>query len=265
VEFFAHYLKGEAPPLEWPRAKVYITGINRWREYYEYPPEAAEETSFYLASGGSANTMEGDGTLEWSTPGRQPTDGYTFDPKEPVPSSIAGEALGIDRRPIQRREDVLVYTSDVLEDTVEITGSVLVELYAATDARDTDFTAVLTDVYPDGRAVALGIGPEGIIRARYRNGLDHTELVTPGSVEKYTIDLAHIGHAFLPGHRIRLEISSSSYPAYNPNQNTGNPVATDTEWRKALQTIHHDRAYPSRLILPVVPNPPEDSEGGGDS
>jgi len=263
VEFFDHYLKGETPAPEWPRAKIYVTGVNVWREYDEYPPKAIEETGLYLSSDGGANTLEGDGTLEWSAPGAQPTDGYTFDPKNPVPSDIAGEALGIDRRPIQRRPDVLVYTSAELEETVEISGPVMAELYAATNARDTDFTATLSDVFPDGRAVALGIGPGGIIRARYRHGLDHTELVTPGKVEKYTIDLAHIGHAFLPGHRIRLEISSSSYPAYNPNQNTGNPVATDTEWRTAQQAIHHDRRYPSRLILPVIPTPSESGTAGG--
>jgi len=265
LEFFDHYLKGEAPPLEWPRARVYVTGLDQWREYDEYPPAAASSRALYLASEGAANGLDGDGTLVWSAPGGQPTDVFTFDPQHPVPSDIAGQQHGIDRRPIQRRDDVLVYTSGELKEAVEITGPVTVELYAATDAPDTDFTATLTDVYPDGRAVALGIEPTGIIRARYRHGLDRIELVTPGSVERYTIDLSHIGHAFLAGHRIRLEISSSAYPAYNPNQNTGNPVATDTEWHVAGQTIHHDQQYPSRLILPVVPNRPSDEMGGGGS
>ncbi len=253
LAFFDRYLKGAAQEFDHPRARVYVTGANEWRDFDEYPPAQVESRSLYMQSGGRANSLTGDGRLSWDAPSEQPPDRFTYDPHHPVPSSIGGEVLAADRRPIERRDDVLVYTSDELTDAVEIIGPVSVELYAATDARDTDFTANIMDVYPDGRAVKLGSRTSGIIRARYRNGYERTELVTPGKTERYTIQLGHIGHAFLPGHRIRIEISSSAAPAYNPNQNTGNPVATDTEWKIAHQTIYHDRARPSRLLLPWMP------------
>ena len=126
-------------------------------------------------------------------------------------------------------------------------------IHAATDGLDTDFTAKLVDVHPDGRALKLGWWDAAAIRARYRNGFEAEELLTPGQEEEYRIKLGHIGHTFLPGHRIRLEVSSSAYPFFAPNPNTGNPVATDTEWRVAQQTVFHDARRPSRLILPVMP------------
>jgi putative CocE/NonD family hydrolase len=134
---------------------------------------------------------------------------------------------------------------------LEVIGSIVVDLQAASDALDTDFTAVLSDVGPDGRALMLG-PLVGIRRARYRNGYDREELLTPGKAEHLRIELFDIAHSFQPGHRIRLEISSSAAPAYTPNQNTGNPVATDTEWTTAHQTIYHDRARASAITLPVV-------------
>ena len=128
-------------------------------------------------------------------------------------------------------------------------GRVVIEFHAATDARDTDFVASIMDVHPDGRAVNLGPNI-GVVRARYRNGFDREELLTPGEVARYEIDLGHIGHSFEPGHRIRIDLTSSAYPAIAPNQNTGNPVATDTEWNTANQIIFHNREYPSRIVLP---------------
>jgi putative CocE/NonD family hydrolase len=168
-----------------------------------------------------------------------------------VPSSLGGANYAYDRRPIQRRDDVLVYTSDVLTDPVEVIGNIQVLLQAASDARDTDFTAVITDVYPDGRSLILG-PTVGIRRGRYRHGPGREELLTPGKVETFPIELYDIAHRFEPGHRIRIEISSSSAPHFNPNQNTGNPVATDTEWRVARQTVYHDRGRASSIRLPVL-------------
>ncbi len=255
LAFFDRYLKGTAEGYDEPRAKVYVTGSNAWREFTAYPPPEARAQRMYLHSGGQANSLVGDGTLSWTAPSQESRDAYTYDPHNPVPSNIGGAAQAVDRRPIQRRDDVLVYTSDVLDAPIDVIGSVTVELHAATDARDTDFTAVISDVYPDGRVVSLG-PTIGVIRARYRNGYEQTELVTPGQVEKYEINLRDIGHTFLPGHRIRIDISSSAYPLYNPNQNTGNPVATDTEWNVAHQIIYHDRNHPSAIVLPVVPSKP---------
>jgi uncharacterized protein len=147
---------------------------------------------------------------------------------------------------------VLVYSSAVLEKPLTIAGRVFVELHAATDARDTDFTAKLVDVHPDGTAARLG--PKiGVIRARFRQGYDKERLLTPGRFERYRIELFDVGHTFRPGHRIRLEVSSSAYPAIAPNPNTGNPVATDTETRVAHQQVRHDRRAASHLLLPVLP------------
>ena len=133
-------------------------------------------------------------------------------------------------------------------------GRISVKLYAASDALDTDFTAKLLDVYPDGCAIRLGTLPIGVVRARYRHGYNSPEPLTPGRTEEYRIDLFDVGHAFLPGHRVRLEVSSSAVPFVSANQNTGNPLATDTEWRVAHQTIYHDRQRPSHVSLPVMPN-----------
>ncbi|HEV8196489.1 MAG TPA: CocE/NonD family hydrolase, partial [Gemmatimonadales bacterium] len=147
--------------------------------------------------------------------------------------------------------DVLVYSGDVLKEAIEVIGGVVVDLQASSDALDTDFTAVLSDVFPDGRALKLG--PEvGIRRGRYRNGYQREELLTPGQVEHFPIELFDLAHRFLAGHRIRLEISSSAVPIYSPNQNTGNPVATDTTWKVAHQTIYHDRTRVSSITLPVM-------------
>ncbi len=148
---------------------------------------------------------------------------------------------------------MLVYTSEILDEALEIIGNVAVELFAASDARDTDFTAKLVDVYPDGRAVRLGPVNSGIVRARFRDGFGPEKLLSPGKVERYRISLLEIGHTFLPGHQVRLEISSSAYPQVLPNQNSGNPIETDTEWHVAHQTIQHNRAFPSAVVLPVFP------------
>lgn len=213
-------------------------------------PASSTPTKLYLTSGGRANTRNGDGRLATGGPQDSPPDQFTYDPKKPVPASMTDQA--IDRQKLQDRDDVLVYTTDVLPEPLEIIGKVTVELQAATDARDTDFTATLSDVGPDGRAIQLG-ARIAIRRGRYRNGYAKEELLTPGKVETFPIELFDMAHQFKAGHRIRLEISSSATPYYNPNQNTGNPVATDTLWKVARQTIHHDRARASSITLPMMP------------
>ncbi len=251
LAFFDHFLKGSADSYDQPRARVYVMGAEEWREFDRYPPADAQPTDLFLSSGGRANSIAGDGALAWSAPeGDTPPDRFTFDPQRPVPDAVGVMPLGEDRTPLQRRDDVLVYTSEVIDEAVEIVGKVVIEFHAATDARDTDFVATIMDVYPDGRAVKLG-PITGVVRARYRNGFDREELLTPGEVARYEIDLGHIAHSFEPGHRIRIDMTSSAYPHVAPNQNTGNPVATDTEWNTARQIIHHSREYPSRIILPV--------------
>ena len=255
LEFLDHYLKGTAEKYERPKSRLYITGANEWREYDAYPPREAKEVRFYLHSGGNANTLDGDGGLGPKPGISKDTDKFTFDPKNPVPTYVTDTMaiVAIDHRMVESRDDVLVYTSDLLDEPIDVVGNVHVELYAASDALDTDFTAKILEVFPDGRAIRLGSPTIGVIRARYRHGMDKEVLLTPGKVEKYIIDLLEIGHQFSKGNRIRIEISSSSHPMYAPNQNTGNPVATDIEWNIAHQTIHHDKQYPSALVLSVTP------------
>jgi len=253
TEFLDFYLKGTADSYDRPKSRLYITGANEWREYDAYPPNEAKEVRFFLQSGGHANTLDGDGKLSLETADSQSPDKYTFDPKNPVPSFIDEKLTGIDHRSIEAREEVLVYTSKVLEAPLDVVGNVHVELYASSDALDTDFTAKILDVQPDGRALRIGAPAGGALRARYRFGFEKEVLLTPGKVEKYVIDLEEFGHCFLPGHRIRIEISSSAHPMYTVNQNTGNPVATDIEWNIAHQTIYHDEQHPSVLVLSVTP------------
>jgi len=252
--FFDHCLKSDEADFEFPRARIYVTGENQWHDFDYYPPAAVRNRRLYLSSGGRANSLQGDGRLSWDLPSDdQAVDQFTFDPHDPVPSALDGEGLPFDHRPIERRDDVLVYTSEVLDEPLEVIGRSWVELYAASDARDTDFTAKILDVYPDGRAVKLGPLPVGVARARYRNALERPELLTPGSVERYRIDLFDFAHMFLPGHRVRIEISSSAYPFIAPNQNTGNPIATDMEWKVAHQTVYHRQSHPSHVVLSVAP------------
>ena len=252
LAFFDRYLR-QLPGLpDLPRVQVYVTGLNRWRRFETYPV-AADTQRFFLASSGKANTLNGDGVLSRNSPRRRgPFDSYVYDPTDPIVMTFPGAFWGADRRKTQARQDVLVYTSAQLKSPLQIIGPVFLELYAASDARDTDFTASLSDVYPDGRAISLGPLPFGILRARYRHGFEKTELLSPGKPDLFRIELGHVAHEFLAGHRIRVEVSSSAAPLINPNQNTGNPVATDTEWRRATQTVFHDRRLPSALILPVV-------------
>ncbi|MFC2164133.1 CocE/NonD family hydrolase [Acidobacteriota bacterium] len=253
LAFFNHYLKGSTPEFNHPRVKIYLTGSNKWLEMDDYPPPEVLYKPLYFHSGGKANTLIGDGLLSWEAPKKEPPDKYTYNPKNPVPSFVGGSMYAVDNRVIERRDDVLVYTTEELKKQTTVLGRVFVYLHAASDALDTDFTAKILDVYPDGRAVNLGPQSLGIRRARYRNGYDKEELLTPNKPEKFKIELFDIGHTFLPGHKIRIEISSSSYPRFNPNQNTGNPVATDTEWKIAHQTIFHDSQRPSHVLLSVFP------------
>jgi len=234
-----------------PRVRIYVTGSNEWRSYNEFPLRNATPLRLYFSSRGKAQTLQGNGVLAKGGGRNEIADQYVFDPKDPVPVSWVG--YGADRREVQSRADVLVYTTEPLEKKLEAIGDVFVELYAASDARDTDFTAVVSDVQPDGRALQLGPRLVGIVRARYREGMSRPpSLLTPGKIEGYTIQIGTLAHAFLPGHRIRVEISSSAYPMFNPNQNTGNPIATDTQWQTATQRIFHDAEHPSALVLPVV-------------
>jgi len=252
LAFFDRFLKQTADRFAFPRARVYVTGSNRWLELSDYPGQAIEHRALYMHSGGSANSLRGDGRLSWNAPDAESADSYVYDPSNPVRPK-ADEGPGADQRYIEGRQDVLIYTTDNLSQPITILGKVVLCLFAATDAADTDFTARLLDVDENGLSLPLGPGI-GIIRARYRSGYDHPESVAPNKIAEYQIELFDIGHTFLPHHRIRIEISSSYAPEYDPNSNTGDTVAVDTGRRVAHQTIYHQRAAASKVVLPVFPN-----------
>jgi putative CocE/NonD family hydrolase len=250
LAFFDRYLRGEDTGEQLPdRCKLYVTGSNQWQVFQNYPPDEVEYRPLYLSSDGAANTLDGDGHLSWAQPAYEAPDRYTYDPDIPV---ISSDLFPQDRRPIQKRTDVLVYTTDALEEPLTVIGPVVVNLYAASDCVDTDFVAHLLDVFPDGRAVPPALTVPSVLRARYRKGMDRTVPLTPNQPEAFTIRLPNVGHTFLPGHRVRIEISSSMYPAIHPNPNTGNAIATDTESRIAHQTVYHDGEHPSHVLLPVL-------------
>ncbi len=192
--------------------------------------------------------------------GRYDSDGefefYVYEPEHPVPTlggriSTNPKLQGPrDRQALQERQDILVYTSEPLEEDLEVTGPVELKLYAASSAVDTDFTAALTDVYPDGRAILIC---EGIRRASFRESLEHPTPIEPGKIYEYAISLWATSNVFKAGHRIRVEVSSSDFPRYARNLNTGNRSGMSAEMLKARQTIHHSKQYPSRLVLPVIP------------
>ncbi len=262
MQWFDQFLKGkDTPLLSQPPVRVFVMGVNRWREGRDWPPPAHPER-FYLESRGHANTLAGDGRLRLRAPATpaaaaNASDRFLFDPRDPVPT--AGGAVCCnpkvfpwgpqDQRAVEQRRDVLVYTTAPLPADLEVVGPVRVVLYAATSARDTDFTAKLVDVLPDGRTRNL---TDGILRLRYRQSLENPELAQPGEIYKMTIDAGVTGNVFLKGHRIRMEISSSNFPRFDRNPNTGYPVADATELRPASQTIYHDARRPSYLLLPVL-------------
>lgn len=253
IRWFDYWLKGKPNGIKktspW---RIFVMGENKWRDEPAWPLERAEEKILYLASGGQANTPTGDGSLV-STPAKPGMDQFTYDPNDPVPS-LHGPALQVcptDQRPLAKRRDILVYQTPPLKERVEITGNPKVELYAASSAPDTDFFARLVDVAPDGMARDISLG---MVRARYRKGLDRPELIEPGKVVKYTIQMDPTSNAFLPGHRIRLDITSSDFPNYDRNHNTATDQNADATLKVAKQTIHHGGDVATRVILPWIPN-----------
>lgn len=251
--FFDVFLKQSGGRYEKPRARVFVTGSNRWRELTDYPVPGTESKKLYLHSAGQANTRDGNGTLSWMAPGVEPADHYVYDPAHPVvypEADLAGPGDGT--RSNETRTDVLVYTSDPLTEPLDVIGSVVVNVIAASDGKDTDFTANLVDVGPDGRIFRLGPQAVGMRRARFRKGPEREIPLTPGVADTMPILLYDVAHTFLAGHRIRLEVSSSAAPNFVPNSNTGNPIATDTEHRVAAQTVYHTAGKASHVVLPIV-------------
>jgi len=235
--------------------KLFVMGINQWRDEQEWPLARTKYIPYYFHSSGQAHTGAENGGISTEKPGDETSDTYIYDPLNPVPTNGGGTLFaGVnsmgprDQREIEQREDVLVYTSEPLQEPLEVTGLIKVKLWAKTDAQDTDFTAKLVDVFPDERAINL---TDGIVRAKYRKGEWQEESVKDQIIE-YEIDLWATSNVFLPGHRIRVEISSSNFPRFDPNLNTGKTMITSKTAVKACQTIYHSNEHPSHILLPVI-------------
>ncbi|MEE3232814.1 MAG: CocE/NonD family hydrolase [Candidatus Latescibacterota bacterium] len=252
ITWFDYQLSMSKDPLNMSRVKIFVMGENRWRDENEWPLARTQYTSFYLHSNGAANSLDGDGLLNTAVPkGEETPDTYTYNPLDPVPSAggaMLGPRSGVRlQNTIESRYDILVYTTTILSDPVEVTGPVSTILYVSTDVPSTDFTAKLVDVHPDGRAYNVC---DGILRRDYKPTQNSEKIPV-----KIDIDLWPTSHVFQKGHRIKFEISSSNFPRFDRNTNTGAFMPTASETVTANQTIFHSRQYPSRLILPIIPRP----------
>ncbi|HNP34211.1 MAG TPA: CocE/NonD family hydrolase [Woeseiaceae bacterium] len=258
--FLDHYLKNEKSDAfkKLPRVQYYTLGENNWKTDEDWPPAHAKAKRYYLASSGEANSLFGDGRLEDKRVSGEPSDSFQYDPMNPVPAlgggvccnSDAAKGGSFDQRGIEARADVLVYTSEPLGKDLEVTGSIHPVLYVSSSAKDTDFTVKLVDVYPDGTAYNVD---DTIFRARYRNGYDKPEMMQSGEVYEIRLTAMTTSYLFKEGHRLRVEVSSSKFPQYARNLNTGGNNYDETEGVEALNTVWHSAEHPSYIELSVVP------------
>ena len=241
-----------------PPVMIFVMGVDEWRREADWPLPDTQYHPYYLHSSGGANTLHGDGTLSTEPPGDESSDVYLYNPLRPVPTVggqvilPGGNAMGPrDQCEVESRDDVLVFSTPVLEGAIEVTGPIELRLFVSSSATDTDFTGKLVDVHPDGRAMIL---TEGILRARYRNSFTDPALMEPGTVYELRLNLWATANVFLPGHRIRLEVSSSNFPRFDRNSNTGGVIASESrdQYQPAINRIFHDASHPSNLILPII-------------
>jgi uncharacterized protein len=262
LRWFDYWLKGiDNGITSMPKVQYYLMGKNEWRSAPEWPVPGVRYVSYQLGSAGEANGRDGDGVLGPAIVTRAGRDRFSYDPANPVPSrggtvcctgNPKDQPGAFDQSDIETRPDVLVYTSPALEQGLEVVGPVKTVLYVSSDARDTDITVKLTDVLPDGRSFNV---LEGIQRLRYRNGFERQVWMEPGKIYKIEIDLHATAHYFAPGHRIRLDVSSSSFPLYDRNLNTGGKNYDETAWVKAENVIYHSPRYSSHIVLPLLGSP----------
>ena len=251
VRWFDHWLKGVENGVERdPRVRLFILGANEWRTYEDWPIPGAAPTPFYFHSGGRANTLLGDGGLSLNAPADEPADRYDYDPADPVNVLWKLADGPVDDRIPSIRQDVLCYTSEVLIEPVEAVGRASVVLYAASSARDTDWHVRLCDVHPDGSAHFL---VHGMLRARFRESFEEPHFLEPNEIYRFEFGLDAVGIRFLPGHRIRVEVTSSWFPEYDRNTNSGAPNNfLDDQFVVANNTIYHDAEHPSHIVLPLI-------------
>jgi uncharacterized protein len=258
--WFDHFLKGEKNGVleTMPKVRYYTMGINKWQSSDTWPPRGAQTMSFFLSSGGKANTLSGDGALMDAAPAADNPDRFEYDPMNPTPSyggnvcctgnAVAGGAF--DQRKMEERPDILVYSTEPLKEGVEVSGPIELTLYVSSDAKDTDFTVKFIDVYPDGRAYNLD---ETIQRMRYRNGYDKPlAWMEAGKVYKVTLQPMVTSNYFEAGHRIRIEVASSNFPRFDRNLNTGGKNYDESQGVVARNAVHHSKQYPSELKITVV-------------
>jgi uncharacterized protein len=258
--WFDHFLKGEDNHVleNQPRVRYYTMGLNKWQTSDTWPPEGAQPMTLYLGSGGMANSLNGDGALADALPSSDHPDHFVYDPMNPVPSyggnvCCTGNAVtggAFDQRKMEVRSDILVYTSEPLRDGIEVSGPIEATLYVSSDAKDTDFTVKVIDVLPDGTAYNLD---ETIQRVRYREGYDKPPVwMEPGKVYKVTLSPMNTSNYFAAGHRVRIEVSSSNFPRFDRNLNTGGNNYDEVKGVVAHNAVHHSAQYPSQVVLTVV-------------
>ena len=255
LQFLSHWLCDAEADI--PVATYFMMGINQWRQAESWPPPGTQIDRLYLHSSGKANSRSGDGKMRWNAAEAGAQDSYTYDPHNPVPSvggrfyELGGSIPGpFEQRDVETRADVLVYTGETVTETLEIAGPVRLRVHAASSAVDTDFMVKLCDVDEDGNSYNIA---DGFVRCRWRDGTDALSWLVPGEITELEIDLGVVAHAFLPGHKLRLQLTSSCFPAWDRNMNTGNPLGSDATGIIAQQTIHHGGVHASYLELPVQP------------
>jgi uncharacterized protein len=247
LRWYDHWLKGlDNGMATAPKVQIYVMGANKWRSENEWPLARTRFTKYYLHSDGHANSLGGDGVLSAEAPRDEASDQFRYDPKDPVPT--VGEGAQ-DQSEVERRTDVLVYSTPPLKAGVELTGTMELVLFVGSSARDTDFTAKLVDVYPNGTAFNL---QDGVLRARYREGFNKKVWMKPGEVYPLKIDLHATSNYFPAGHRIRLEVSSSNFPRFDRNLNTGGNNYDESEGSIATNVVCHSRDRLSYIVLPVI-------------
>lgn len=259
-DFFDYYVKGEKNGFagKTPRVRYYTMGRNEWANADQWPPAAVRPMTWYFVSDGNAASVFGDGRLVTEPPSDAGADAYTYDPVNPVPALGGGVCCNddaapggsFDQRGIEARADVLVYTSEPLDDDMEVTGSVRPTLFVSSSARDTDFTVKLVDVYPDGTAYNVD---DTILRARYRDGYDREAFMRPGEIYQINPTPMSTSYLFKRGHRLRVEVASAKFPQYMRNLNTGGNNYDETEAVVARNSLHHSPEHASRILLPVIP------------
>ena len=256
LSFFDRYLKEK--DIDLPAVRYFTMGRNTWHDASGWPIPGTTWQRYYLHSKGGANSVTGDGILNRDEPANEPADTYQYNPLNPVPTAGGRGGIAengflygpIDQVYVERRKDVLCYSSSELNQDIEVTGPLELHLFASSSCHDTDFAAKLIDVYPDGRAFNVA---DGIVRAQYRNSFRKSEPLNPQEINEFVIRLGNVSQLFFKRHRIRIDITSSNFPTFDRNMNTGNPIGEDVEGIPALQTIYHRQGFTSYIDLPVIP------------